>query len=98
MGLRSFFSKIISIYGKLEKPEALITFYRIKLTIFIYLKFSNIYQLLLIRLDMIKASGFCTDRDLDYNRDIFVMDIDGNNQYPISKYNGDDYFPVLISK
>lgn len=41
---------------------------------------------------------FVSDRDLDYNRDIFVMDIDGNNQYPLSKYYSDDYFPVLISK
>jgi TolB protein len=41
---------------------------------------------------------FSSNRDLNYNVDIFVMDADGNNQYALSKYSGDDSFPVLMNK
>jgi TolB protein len=41
---------------------------------------------------------FSSNRDLTYNADIYVMDIDGENQYALSKYSGDDCLPVLINK
>ena len=39
---------------------------------------------------------FTSNRDLSYNFDIFVMGIDGKNQIPLSKYSGDDGFPVIL--
>jgi Tol biopolymer transport system component len=41
---------------------------------------------------------FTSNRDLSYNFDIFVMEIDGKNQTAISKYAGDDSLPVIVSK
>jgi TolB protein len=41
---------------------------------------------------------FSSNRDLSYSHDIFVMELDGSNQYPLSKYMGDDSFPVVTTK
>ena len=41
---------------------------------------------------------FTSNRDLSYNFDIFTMSIDGKNQIPLSKYAGDDSFPVIVTK
>lgn len=41
---------------------------------------------------------FSSNRDLSYNADIYVMDINGSDQSPLSKYYGDDCFPVIIGK
>ena len=41
---------------------------------------------------------FSSNRDLSYNHDIFVMDVDGKNQNPLSKYAGDDSFPVITTR
>jgi Tol biopolymer transport system component len=41
---------------------------------------------------------FSSNRDLSYSHDIFVMDVDGENQNPLSKYAGDDSFPVITNK
>lgn len=41
---------------------------------------------------------FESNRDLNYSFDIFKMSIDGKNQNPLSKYTGDDSFPVLVTK
>ncbi len=41
---------------------------------------------------------FTSNRDLSYNFDIFEMSIEGKNQTPLSKYAGDDGFPVIINK
>jgi TolB protein len=41
---------------------------------------------------------FSSNRDLDYSHDIFVMDINGKNQTALSKYTGDDNFPVTVMK
>lgn len=40
---------------------------------------------------------FSSNRDLSYNHDIFVMDKDGKDQNPLSKYTGDDGLPVLAT-
>lgn len=41
---------------------------------------------------------FLSNRDLSFNFDIFVMGIDGKNQNPLSKFAGDDSFPVIVTK
>lgn len=41
---------------------------------------------------------FSSNRDLSYGHDIFVMGINGSNQYPLSKYVGDDSYPVIMTK
>ena len=41
---------------------------------------------------------FASNRNLGYNSEIFVMNIDGRNQYALSKYAGDDSFPALAGK
>jgi Tol biopolymer transport system component len=41
---------------------------------------------------------FTSNRDLSYSFDIFEMGTDGKNQTPLSKYAGDDSFPVSIGK
>lgn len=41
---------------------------------------------------------FTSNRDLSYNFDIFKMSIDGKNQIALSKYAGDDSFPVIMTK
>ena len=41
---------------------------------------------------------FTSNRDLSYNFDIFEMSIDGKNQFPLSKYAGEDSFPVIMTK
>jgi Tol biopolymer transport system component len=41
---------------------------------------------------------FTSNRDLSYNFDIFEMSIDGKNQTPLTKYAGDDSFPVIMTE
>ncbi len=41
---------------------------------------------------------FSSSRNLSYASDIYIMDIDGKNQNPLSKYVRDDCCPVLASK
>jgi Tol biopolymer transport system component len=51
---------------------------------------------------VISADGnfviFSSNRDLSYSHDIFVMDINGKNQNPLSKYVRYDICPVIITK
>jgi Tol biopolymer transport system component len=41
---------------------------------------------------------FKSNRDLSIGFDIFVMGIDGKNQTPLSKFAGDDSYPVIVTK
>jgi Tol biopolymer transport system component len=41
---------------------------------------------------------FTSNRDLNYNFDIFEMNLDGKNQTPLSKYAGYDSFPVIMTE
>lgn len=41
---------------------------------------------------------FTSNRDLNYSFDIFVMDVDGKNQVPLSKDSRDDSCPVVVPK
>jgi len=41
---------------------------------------------------------FASGMNLNYNSDIFIMDINGKNQNPLSKYVGDDCLPVIMKK
>lgn len=41
---------------------------------------------------------FSSNRDLNFSHDIYVMGIDGSNQHQLSKYLGDDTFPVIAKK
>jgi Tol biopolymer transport system component len=45
-----------------------------------------------------KLIYFTSNRDLSYSFDIYVMGIDGTNQNPLSKYAGDDGYPVLVTR
>jgi TolB protein len=40
---------------------------------------------------------FASNRDLTYGSDIFIMQIDGKGQNPLTKYAGDDTFPVTVT-
>lgn len=40
---------------------------------------------------------FTSDRDLSYSFDIFIMGIDGKDQNPLTRYAGDDVFPVTVT-
>ncbi len=39
---------------------------------------------------------FTSNRDMSFGAEIYVMDINGTDQYPLSKYIGDDCFPITI--
>jgi|WetSurSiteA1Bulk_404760.scaffolds.fasta_scaffold08081_3 Tol biopolymer transport system component len=41
---------------------------------------------------------FTSNRDSSYNFDIFEMSIDGKNQTSLTKYAGDDSFPVIMTE
>ncbi len=45
-----------------------------------------------------KSVIFYSNRDLSIGFDIFVMGIDGKNQTPLSKFAGDDSYPVIVTK
>jgi TolB protein len=40
---------------------------------------------------------FTSNRDLSYSFDIFIMGIDGKDQNPLTRYAGDDAFPVIVT-
>jgi TolB protein len=40
---------------------------------------------------------FTSNRDLSYGFDIFIMGIDGTHQSPLTRYAGDDAFPVTLT-
>jgi len=39
---------------------------------------------------------FSSNRDLSYSADIYRMNLDGSDQIPLTKYVGDDCFPVIV--
>lgn len=41
---------------------------------------------------------YSSNRDLSYSFDIFIMNLNGENQHPLSRYAGDDSFPVIVSE
>jgi TolB protein len=40
---------------------------------------------------------FASNRDLTYGSDIFIMQIDGKEQNALTRYAGDDTFPVTVT-
>ncbi|MCF8359003.1 MAG: DUF5050 domain-containing protein [Prolixibacteraceae bacterium] len=39
---------------------------------------------------------FASNRNMDWKQEIYIMDINGENQNPLTNYKGDDIFPVEV--